>query len=111
MGSKSELVAKLQQDILLWQGFKPASAACAERIGLGGIEDAFPGGVFPRRAIHEFITVFPEDAAASDGFIAGILASLMRDGAACVWISTSRRLFPAALRSFNVERKGSFLWM
>lgn len=103
MESKSELVAKLQQDILLWQGFKPASAACGERIGLGGIEDAFPGGVFPKRAIHEFITVFPEDAAASGGFIAGLLSALMRDGAACVWISTCRRLFPAALRMFNVE--------
>ena len=103
MGSKSELIAKLQQDILLWQGFKPASASKAERIGLGAIEDAFPGGVFPKRAIHEFISVFPEDAAASDGFIAGILSSLMQDGAACAWISTKRQLFPASLRSFNVE--------
>lgn len=103
MGTKSELVHKLQQDILLWQGFKPASAASAERIGLGGIEDAFPGGVFPKRAIHEFITVVPEDAAASDGFIAGLLSALMQDGAACVWISTSRRLFPASLSAFNVE--------
>ncbi|SES23386.1 ImuA family protein [Pedobacter rhizosphaerae] len=103
MGNKSELVAKLQQDILLWQGFKPASAASAERIGLGAIEDAFPGGVFPKRAIHEFITLFPEDAAASDGFIAGLLSSLMKDGAACAWISTSRRLFPGSLSSFNVE--------
>jgi len=103
MGTKSELVHKLQQDILLWQGFKPASACKGERIGLGGIEDAFPGGIFPKRAIHEFITVFPEDAAASDGFIAGLLSALMQDGAACVWISTARRLFPASLRSFNVE--------
>jgi protein ImuA len=99
---KSELVHKLQQDILVWQGFKPASACKGGQIGLGGIEDAFPGGVFPKGAIHEFITVFPEDAAASDGFIAGLLSALMRDGAACVWISTKRRLFPASLCSFNV---------
>jgi len=97
------LVSKLQQDILLWQGFKPTSANKAERIGLGSIEDAFPGGVFPKRAIHEFLTVFPEDSAASDGFIAGILSALMQDGAACVWISKARRLFPASLRAFNVE--------
>lgn len=94
---------KLQQDILLWQGFKPVSVACAERIGLGRIESAFPGGVFPKRAIHEFITVLPEDAAASDGFIGGLLSVLMENGAACVWISTRRRLFPASLRAFNVE--------
>jgi len=103
METKSELVHKLQQDILLWQGFKPASACKAERIGLGAVEDAFPGGVFPKRSIHEFITVFPEDAAASDGFIAGLLSALMQDGAACIWISTSRRLFPASLSAFNVE--------
>jgi len=103
MGTKSELVHKLQQDILMWQGFKPASACKAERIGLGAIEDAFPGGIFPKRAIHEFITVIPEDSAASDGFIAGLLSALMKDGAACVWISTARGLFPASLSAFNVE--------
>ncbi|QDW25281.1 hypothetical protein [Pedobacter sp. KBS0701] len=65
METKSELVHKLQQDIMMWQGFKPAAAGKAERIGLGAIEDAFPGGVFPKGAIHEFITVFPEDAASA----------------------------------------------
>jgi len=103
MDAKKELLIKLQQDILLWQGFKPQAGASAERIGLGEIEQAFPGGVFPKRAIHEFITVLPEDAACSDGFIAGLLAVLMQDGAACVWVSTSRRLFPASLSTFNVE--------
>ncbi|WP_316800625.1 Error-prone repair protein ImuA [Pedobacter frigidisoli] len=103
MGAKKDIVQKLQQDILLWQGFKPKSAGKAERIGLGEIEDAFPGGVFPKKAIHEFITLFPEHAAASDGFIAGLLSVLMKNGAACVWVSTSRNLFPASLGLFNVE--------
>lgn len=103
MDAKKEIFLKLQQDILLWQGFKPHSAGKAERVGLGEIEEAFPGGMFPKRAIHEFVTVLPEDAAASDGFIAGLLAILMQDGAACVWVSTSRSLFPASLCAFNVE--------
>ena len=103
METKRDLVVKLQQDILLWQGYKPTSGASADRIGLGEIEGAFPGGAFPKRAIHEFITVYAEHAAACDGFIAGLLALLMNDGAACVWISTSRRLFPSSLRTFNVE--------
>jgi protein ImuA len=102
MDDKKELFRKLQDDILLWQGFKPETAGKAERIGLGEIERAFPGGVFPKQAIHEFITVLPEDSAASDGFIAGLLAVLMQDGAACVWVSTSRTLFPASLSTFNV---------
>lgn len=103
MMAKRDLVMKLQQDILLWQGFKPATAGNPEQIGLGAIEQAFPGSVFPKRAIHEFITVFAEDAAASDGFIAGLLAVLMQQGSPCLWISTSRRLYPPSLSSFNVE--------
>jgi len=103
MDGKKELFQKLQQDILLMQGFKPVSSVKAESIGLGEIENSFPGGVFPKKAIHEFITILPEHAAASDGFIAGLVAVLMKNGAACVWVSTSRRLFPASLSLFNVE--------
>jgi len=103
MDAKKELFQKLQQDILLWQGFKPISSGNAERIGLGDIEDIFPGKVFPKKAIHEFITVHPEHSAASDGFIAGLLSILMENGAACIWASTSRKLFPASLSHFNVE--------
>lgn len=103
METKKEIVQKLQQDILLWQGFKPRSTGQAERIGLGEIEESFPGGVFPKKAIHEFITISPEHLAASDGFIAGLLSILMKGGAACVWVSTSRNLFPASLSLFNVE--------
>lgn len=102
MDVKKEILIKLQQDILLWQGFKPQAGGMAERIGLGRIEQSFPGGVFPKRAIHEFITVSPQDSAASDGFIAGLIAVLMEEGAACVWVSTARRLFPASLSLFNV---------
>jgi protein ImuA len=102
VNGKRELFQKLQQDILVWQGFKPVAACKDEKIGLGEIENSFPSGVFPKKAIHEFITVDPEDAAASDGFIAGLLSVLMENGAACVWVSTSRRLFPASLGLFNV---------
>jgi protein ImuA len=102
MEAKRELIHQLQQDILQWQGYKAMSNSTCGKIGLGNIEAVFPDGVFPKRAIHEFITVLPEHAAASDGFIAGLLATLMEDGAACVWVSTSRRLFPASLSAFNV---------
>ncbi|WP_426329039.1 ImuA family protein [Pedobacter sp. R-06] len=103
MKANRELIDKLQQDILLWQGFKPQVAGKADAIGLGAIETAFPNGVFPKKAIHEFITIAPEDAAATDGFIGGLLAILMKDGAACVWISRSRKLFPLSLRLFNAD--------
>lgn len=103
METRKELVSRLQQDILLWQGFKPETAQREHALGLGAIENAFPGGIFPKRAIHEFITVAPEQSAASDGFIAGVLSVLMQDGAACVWISTARKLFPASLSHFNAD--------
>lgn len=103
MNAKKEIVDKLQRDILLWQGFKAPVAGACQAIGLGEIENAFPNSVFPKKAIHEFITVLPEHAAASDGFIGGLLSVLMKDGAACVWISTARKLFPVSLRLFNVD--------
>lgn len=103
MDSKKELISKLKQDILLWQGFKPGTSGVKEALGLGEIEKAFPNGVFPKKAIHEFITVEPEQSAASGGFIGALLSILMKEGAACVWISTRRKLFPASLRLFNVD--------
>jgi len=54
-------------------------------------------------AIHEFLSAEPEHAAASGGFIAGLLKTLMLNGGACLWISMSRSLFPPALRAFGVE--------
>ncbi|TKC06227.1 ImuA family protein [Pedobacter frigoris] len=102
MNATKELIDKLQQDILHWQGFKQQGTASAEAIGLGAIECAFPNGVFPKKAIHEFITVEPEHAAASAGFIAGILKTLLLQGGVCLWISTSRTFFPPSLIAFNV---------
>lgn len=84
-------------------GVKPAADVGAERIGLGEIEAAFPAGVFPRKAIHEFVCTEPDEVAATDGFIGGLLSVLMANGTGCVWVSNSRRLFPASLAAFNVE--------
>ena len=103
MDAKKELISKLRQDILQWQGFKSVDCVSDEAIGLGEIEKTFPNRVFPRRAIHEFIAVLPEHSAASGGFISALLSLLMKDGAACVWISTSRKLFPVSLSLFNVD--------
>lgn len=99
--TKREIINQLQKDILLLQGFKPPTGA-TQTIGLGLVEAAFPNGIFPVGAIHEFLTTRPEDAAASGGFVGGILKSLMKQGGACLWISTSRSLFPPALKAFGV---------
>jgi protein ImuA len=67
------------------------------------VESVFPNGVFPVGAVHEFVSAAPEHAAATGGFMAGVLGSLMRGGGACLWISVSRMLFPPALKFFGVE--------
>lgn len=100
---KKDIITQLQKDILFLQGFRPPVAGNTDAFGLGAIETAFPNGVFPVGAIHEFLSAAPEHAAACGGFIAGLLASLMREGGACLWISVSKTLFPPALKAFGVE--------
>lgn len=100
---KQAIINQLRQDILLWQGFKPPTEGLKEEIGLGPLEAAFPNGVFPKGALHEFLTELPEHAAASIGFISGLLQVLMQEGGACLWIGVSRTVFPPALQLFGVE--------
>jgi protein ImuA len=101
-GFKRDIVAQLQKDILLWEGFKPPSAGAVSIFGLGEIEEAFPNAVFPTGTVHEFVNAEPEHAAACNGFIAGLLQPLMKNGGACLWVGTSRKLFPPALGIFGI---------
>jgi protein ImuA len=100
--NKADIISRLQKDILRWQGFAPPATDKATGLGLGPLEEAFPNGVFPTAAVHELLCPSPEHAAATGGFMAGILSLLMRKGGACLWISRRRRLFPPALQAFNV---------
>ena len=102
LATKADIIAQLQKDILPLQGFKPTVNSTAADLELGQIKDAFPDGSFPLGAVHEFLCFRAEDAAATSGFIAGVLASLMRTGGASLWISSSRTLFPPALKSFGI---------
>ncbi len=100
---KKDIISKLQKDILLWQGFTPPAAGKAKGVGLGPLESAFPNKVFPTGAIHEMLCPDREHTAATAGLISGILSSLMKQGGACLWIGTMRRLFPPATALFNLE--------
>lgn len=101
--SKKDIYDQLQKEILLLQGIKPQSEGAATIKGLGPILSAFPNAVFPSAAIHEFIIDSREQAAASGGFIAGLLAALMQHSGIAMWISVSRQLFPSALKPFGLE--------
>jgi protein ImuA len=101
-GTKSEIIARLKKEILHLNGFKKALNK-VDNVGLPvPVKNAFPEGQFPLGAIHEFLIEGLEEAAATAGFVAGILASLMHNSGATIWISTCRNIFPPALSSFGI---------
>lgn len=100
--SKHDILQRLQADILRLQGLKPASNASLD-IGLRPMVDAFPNSSFPLGAVHEFLCGGNEDAASTGGFITGILSNIMGNRGAALWISSSRTIFPPALKYFGIE--------
>jgi len=100
--SKTTIIAQLQKDILPLQGYKTIVNNAVLDVGLGAIKNAFPNNRFPLGVVHELIYTQPETAAATGGFVWGILASLMRSGGITIWISASRTIFPPALACFGI---------
>jgi protein ImuA len=101
--SKAHIISQLQKDILPLQGIKASPRDRAVNLRLGSMRFAFPNAQFPLGAIHEFLCGEPEMLSASSGFISGLLSSLMRSGGVTLWISSSRTLFPPALKAFGIE--------
>ena len=100
--SKADILKDLRTDILRLQGFKSSKNSALD-LGLGPIKDAFPNGTFPLGAVHEFLSTRREETSSTIGFIAGLLSSLMGSHGAILWISSSRTLFPPALKNFGIE--------
>ncbi len=119
-GTKADIIAHLQKDILSLQEFKATSKNNIVDAMLGPIKNAFPNASFPLGAIHEFIAAGPEATAATGGFIAGLLSFIMRNNGATLWISASRNIFPPALKLFGIapdkiifidlEKEKEILW-
>ena len=102
-GDKNEAIRQLREKIMELEGFSQSTSEPSASLGLGSIESAFPSGRFPLGTVHEFISPNPSDAASTNGFISGLLASLMCKGGFCLWISNRRSLFPPGLKRFGVE--------
>lgn len=100
--TKAEIMGDLQMDILRLQGFT-SHGNTALNIELGPINDAFPNATFPIGAVHEFLSSQSEHTAATNGFLSGLLGSLMGHSGTTIWISSSRTLFPPALKNFGIE--------
>jgi len=103
VSSKADTITQLQKEILLMQGFKPALIDSSRDIGLGPMNAAFPNYTFPLAGVHEFLSIGKEDAAATGGFVAALLSTLMQSHGVIVWISSSRTIFPPALKTFGIE--------
>lgn len=102
MESKQQIISKLRQDLLQWEGYKAPVAGQRDQLGLGVLESIFPQQVFPKSCVHELVCSSTEQAAASGGLVTGIISLLMQTGGVCVWISRARHLFAPALASFGV---------
>ncbi|MEP7279552.1 MAG: Error-prone repair protein ImuA [Bacteroidota bacterium] len=101
--TKKDILHQLQREILSLQGFKLHPAGTDTHAGRGTMANAFPMGVFPVAAVHEFLSTCAEQVAATCGFVSGLLAGLMQGDKTCVWISMSRTLYPPALKAFGIE--------
>jgi len=101
--TKKDIISQLRKDILLLEGFKPRAAEVVSVMGLGIVETAFPNGVFPTGTVHEFLGIAAEQAAACGGFMAALLGKLMQNDGVTMWISSSRKIFPPALKAFGIE--------
>lgn len=101
--TKADLIRQLQKDILSLQGGGKAVGNTQLNSGLGFMGKAFPNGTFPTAAVHELISDNLKNAAATNGFLAGILCHLVETDGLCLWIGARRRLFPPALKFFNID--------
>lgn len=105
---RTQIVQDLQKQILAMQGITKVGRE-RYNMGLGQIEAAFPEGVFPTGAIHEFVSPERESAAAASGFISCLLSSMNTSTTAgkrngfCLWISSRRLLFPPALKLLGID--------
>lgn len=100
---KNGMFNRLQEDILALQGFRTPVGARKIDFGLGVMDASFPNHTFPTGAVHEFISKDPESAAATTGFMAGLLGKLMGEYGICLWIGIRPIVFAAALKTFGVE--------
>jgi protein ImuA len=103
ISTPSDILSRLKMDILPLEGLRPPPIGASIDLGLGAINDAFPHKTFPIGAIHEFVNYGFPSAAATAGFISGLLSGLMKGGGAVLWISASRFVFPPALKTFGIE--------
>jgi len=100
--TKHDIIRQLEKEILPLQGYKPPTPGGQFSLGMRPVEEAFPNGVFPTGAMHEFLAANQEEAAARSGFTAAVVGKLMQDCGVCVWIGRKMEVFPPALAQYGI---------
>lgn len=93
----------LRREILCLQGLSAPLPCGQPVVPLGPVLENMPGGIFPTGAIHELLSHTTPAYAATSGFMAAILNSLLQDGKCGLWVSAQRTLFPPALKAFGLD--------
>lgn len=96
-------MSQLRGEILALEGYGQLQERLPVQTGLGRIEQAFPGARFPTGAVHELISPAAEQAAATSGFLAGLVSAFLKPGTRCLWISSGRLIYPPALKAFGLS--------
>jgi protein ImuA len=99
---KREIAQKLQAQINAMQGLGKSSIASVKS-DFAPFNVAFPNQVFPKAAIHEFVSYEPAHSASTSGFITALAGIFMKDGGLCLWIGNKREIFPSGLKHFGLE--------
>jgi len=101
--AKSDIITRLKMDILPLEGLKMSVAGETPYAGLELMNRAFPQGIFPLGAIHEFISSSAESVASTGGFISALVSPLLKKGGAGIWIGSAGKIFPPALQQFGID--------
>ncbi len=95
------LAKELQAKINAMQGLGKRSGTF-QKTGLEIFASAFPDGIFPAAAIHEFVSYEPSHAASTIGFISALTSKFMPVDGLCLWIG-SQSVFASGLKHFGLE--------
>lgn len=99
---KIKVARELQAKINAMQGLGKTCNESA-KTGFAPFANAFPRGIFPIGAIHEFVSYEPTAAASTTGFIVALTGKLMNEGCVCLWIGNKKKIFPVGLKHFGLE--------
>jgi len=101
MTDRQEIFRSLKKQILVLEGFKEPLLSGEKK--LGRINEAFPNNVFPFAALHEFFYYNLAEATASSAFISGLLSSRTQKDRNIIWVGSSQKIFPPALKWFGIS--------